>query len=222
MRFDRLGCASRLLRGRDRRDGGLRLGGPGRDVGRRRSSCSPQSLARDDQVALEATGPALAIARILRAPRRAGSWSPTRASCARSPRRRSRPTSSTRARCASCWRRACCPRCGRRMSGRARCAGACRAARSSCASARAPRTRSTRCWCATCKGRPPVTRRLRQGAVARWLAALELPADERETVDGCLRQIDFLDAEIALIEREIAEQALASAGDPAADDRPRA
>jgi hypothetical protein len=30
-----------------------------------------------------------------------------------------------------------------------------------------------------------------------WLAELELSADERETVDGCLRQIDFLNGEIA-------------------------
>jgi transposase len=41
-----------------------------------------------------------------------------------------------------------------------------------------------------------------------WLAALELPADERETVDGCVRQIDFLDGEIAILERAIAEHAL--------------
>ena len=43
-----------------------------------------------------------------------------------------------------------------------------------------------------------------------WLAALELPGDERETVDGCLRQIDFLDGEIAILERAIAEHALGS------------
>jgi transposase len=34
-----------------------------------------------------------------------------------------------------------------------------------------------------------------------------LPGDERETVDGCLRQIDFLDGEIAILERAIAEHA---------------
>jgi transposase len=43
-----------------------------------------------------------------------------------------------------------------------------------------------------------------------WLSALELPADERETVDGCLRQVDFLDAEVGAIERELARQALSS------------
>jgi transposase len=31
----------------------------------------------------------------------------------------------------------------------------------------------------------------------RWLEGLELPAEERETVDGALRQIDFLEQELA-------------------------
>jgi transposase len=44
----------------------------------------------------------------------------------------------------------------------------------------------------------------------RWLAAQELPADEHETVAACLRQIEFLDREIALLERALAEQVLAS------------
>jgi len=45
----------------------------------------------------------------------------------------------------------------------------------------------------------------------RWLAGQALPADEQETVAACLRQIEFLDAEIALVERALAEQVLASA-----------
>jgi transposase len=60
------------------------------------------------------------------------------------------------------------------------------------------------------KGRPPVTDAFGKRGRA-WLAELELPGDERQTVDGCLRQIDFLDAEIAILERAIAEHALASA-----------
>ncbi len=61
----------------------------------------------------------------------------------------------------------------------------------------------------TLKGRPPMSDAFgRAGRV--WLAELELPADERETVDGCLRQIDFLDAEIAILERGVAEHALHS------------
>jgi transposase len=43
----------------------------------------------------------------------------------------------------------------------------------------------------------------------RWLAGLELPVEERETIDGCLRQIEFLDTEIAEVERLIALDALA-------------
>jgi transposase len=59
------------------------------------------------------------------------------------------------------------------------------------------------------KGRPPMTDAFGKGGRA-WLAELELPSDERQTVDGCLRQIDFVDAEIAILERAIAKHALAS------------
>jgi transposase len=61
----------------------------------------------------------------------------------------------------------------------------------------------------TLKGRPPMSDAFGRGGHV-WLAELELPGDERETVDGCLRQIDFLDAEIAFLERGIAEHALGS------------
>ena len=56
--------------------------------------------------------------------------------------------------------------------------------------------------------RPPVTDTFGKGG-RRWLAGLELPVDERLTLDGCLRQVDFLDAEIAALDAEIAKQALA-------------
>ncbi len=42
----------------------------------------------------------------------------------------------------------------------------------------------------------------------RWLAGLELPLEERESVDAGLRHIDFLDAEVAAVEKLIAQQAL--------------
>jgi transposase len=42
----------------------------------------------------------------------------------------------------------------------------------------------------------------------QWLAGLELPVEERESVDAGIRQIEFLDAEIAAVERLIARQAL--------------
>jgi transposase len=57
------------------------------------------------------------------------------------------------------------------------------------------------------KGRPPMSDVFGKKG-RRWLAALELPADERETVEGCLREVDFLDAEVGLIERELARQAM--------------
>jgi len=44
----------------------------------------------------------------------------------------------------------------------------------------------------------------------QWLGELELPAWERETVDGCLRQIDFLDQEVAALEQALAKDALDS------------
>ena len=55
------------------------------------------------------------------------------------------------------------------------------------------------------KGRSPMTDAFGiEGR--RWLADLELPVDERLTVDGCLRQLDFLGDELARADRVIAEQ----------------
>jgi transposase len=42
----------------------------------------------------------------------------------------------------------------------------------------------------------------------RWLARLELPLEERESVDAGIRQVEFLDSEIAAVERLVAQQAL--------------
>jgi transposase len=58
-------------------------------------------------------------------------------------------------------------------------------------------------------GRPPVTDLFGRGG-REWLAERVLPLDEQITVDGCLRQIDFLSGEIAAIDRELAIQALRS------------
>lgn len=44
----------------------------------------------------------------------------------------------------------------------------------------------------------------------RWLAGIELPEEERVSVDGCLRQIDFLARELEEIDRVLAGRALAS------------
>jgi transposase len=58
-------------------------------------------------------------------------------------------------------------------------------------------------------GRPPVSDLF--GVKGRaWLRALELALEEAETVAACLRHVEFLDSEIAAVEREIARQALES------------
>jgi transposase len=44
----------------------------------------------------------------------------------------------------------------------------------------------------------------------RFLEGVELPDDERQTVDGCLRQTDFLDEEIAAVNRTLAKAAVGS------------
>jgi transposase len=57
------------------------------------------------------------------------------------------------------------------------------------------------------KGKPPCSDLF--GVKGReWLAAMELPLEERESVDAGIRQVEFLDAEIAAVERLIAQQAL--------------
>jgi hypothetical protein len=57
------------------------------------------------------------------------------------------------------------------------------------------------------QGRPPCSDLF--GVKGRaWLAGLELPLEERETVDAGIRHVEFLDSEIAAVERLIARQAL--------------
>lgn len=53
-----------------------------------------------------------------------------------------------------------------------------------------------------------------------WLRALELAVEECETVESTMRQIEFLDAEIAEVDRVIADQTLRSC-DATPADRPR-
>jgi transposase len=58
------------------------------------------------------------------------------------------------------------------------------------------------------QGRPPCSDLF--GVKGRqWLAGLELPVEERESVDASVRHIEFLDGEITAVERLIAQQALA-------------
>src|SRR5918995_4485433 len=57
------------------------------------------------------------------------------------------------------------------------------------------------------KGRPPVSD-LFGVKGRRWLRELELPVEESETVESALRHVEFLDQEIAAVERLIAGEAL--------------
>ncbi len=59
----------------------------------------------------------------------------------------------------------------------------------------------------TLKGRPPVSDLFGKRGRA-WLGAQDLPADECETVEASLRHIDFLDTELRLVDGGIAEQLL--------------
>ncbi len=47
-----------------------------------------------------------------------------------------------------------------------------------------------------------------------WLAAQELGEEESETVAGCLRQIDFLDEEVAAIDTKLAQWTVSSSREP--------
>ncbi|HME02138.1 MAG TPA: IS110 family transposase [Solirubrobacteraceae bacterium] len=58
-------------------------------------------------------------------------------------------------------------------------------------------------------GRPPVSD-LFGVKGRRWLAELQLASEERESVDSAMRQIEFLDSEISEVERLIASDALTS------------
>lgn len=60
------------------------------------------------------------------------------------------------------------------------------------------------------KARPPMTDPF--GVAGRgWLAEQTLPADERDTLNAALRQVDFLSEEITTIERDLAAFVLGSA-----------
>jgi transposase len=58
-------------------------------------------------------------------------------------------------------------------------------------------------------GRPPATD-LFGTRGRKWLAGLQLPVDERDTIDANLRQLDFLGGELAAIDRQLAQETLAS------------
>jgi transposase len=61
----------------------------------------------------------------------------------------------------------------------------------------------------TLQGRPPFSDVFGKGG-RQWLGALVLPVDERDTLEACLRQIDFIDSEIARLDEQIARHAVGS------------
>ena len=137
------GCASRLLRGRDRggRDGPL--GWQDRDERRRRLSCLRPVLLGPMSSPWRSRATRGRSRGSLSRTWRVWWWSVrmTRGSAGRG----RRPIGWMPARWPSCWPPVSWMRCGCPMSGRARCAGGWRGATSSCARARARRTRSTPC-----------------------------------------------------------------------------
>src|SRR6266511_3645056 len=59
----------------------------------------------------------------------------------------------------------------------------------------------------TLKRRPPASDLFGKRGRA-WLDDQDLPADERETVQSCLRHVEFLDGDLRLVDPTIAEQVL--------------
>jgi transposase len=167
-----------------------------------------QSLAPDDQVALEATGPALAIARILEPHVGRVVIANTRKLRAIAESKVKTDKVDAKTLCEllaagflpAVW----CPdeltrALRRRLQRRSKLVRSRTRAKNECHAVLARNL----------KGRPPMTDVFGK-AGRQWLTALELPSDERETVECCLREVDFLDSEVGLIERELARQALSS------------
>jgi transposase len=167
-----------------------------------------QSLAPDDQVALEATEPALHIARILEPHVGAVVIANTRKlrAIAESKVKTDKVDASTLCELLAAgflpavwapdeFTRAL----RRRLQRRAKLVRARTRAKNECHAVLARNL----------KGKPPMSDVFGKKG-RQWLAALELAADESETIGCCLREVDFLDSEIALIERELAVQALSS------------
>jgi transposase len=166
------------------------------------------SLAPDDEVVLEATGPAFAIARILR-----GHVARVVVANAQEVRaisharvKSDRFDAATLARLLSADLLAEVWVCDERI-------GALRrrlARRGALVRQRTRAKNEVHAVIARCLlGRPPVSDLF--GKAGRvWLAGHDLPEEEQETVEGCLRQVDFLDSEIASIDRKVAQFVLGS------------
>ena len=138
-------------------DGEVRSAGPGRDAARRRWSCSRRAWARDDRVALEVTGNAWEIARIIEPHvARVVVVRPSDTGIRQARAKTDRLDARTLAQAAGgrvSWTAVWMP--DERTPGDAPAAGAARAV--GARRARARRTRSTRCLIRRLKGRPPMS-----------------------------------------------------------------
>jgi transposase len=167
------------------------------------------SLAPDDEVVLEATGPAFAIARILRphVARVVVANAQEVRAISHARVKSDRFDAATLARLLSAdllpevW--VCDERIGALRRRLAR--------RGSLVRQRTRAKNEVHAVLARCLlGRPPASDLFGKAGRA-WLADHELAEEEQETVEGCLRQIDFLDSEIGRIEEKVAQFVLGSA-----------
>ena len=187
-------------------EGTAAVGGPDRRRGRRRWSCSRRAWPRSDRVALEVTGNAWEIARIIEPHvARVIVVSPSDTGIRQARAKTDRLDARTLAKLLAAgeldgvWmpdERTRVMR--RRLARRAQLVRG----------AHAREERDPRGADPPPEGPPAGHRPVRQSRAARWLADSQLPIEERETVDAGLRQIDFLDAEIAAVDRLIAADAL--------------
>ena len=167
-----------------------------------------RSLASDDQVALEATGPANAIARIVEPHVARVVVANTRRVRAIAEAKLKTDKVDARTLCElldagslpSVWQPDAPTRALRGLLGRRE-----RLVRSRARAKNALHAAPQR----NLKGRPPMTDIF--GRAGRdWLARLELPGHEHRIVESCLREVDFLSLEIAALESELAKLALNS------------
>ena len=215
VRADRVGCASRVLRGRD-------LRGRAWCVRRAGSRRRPEALravrrqpgARGSRWRWRRPATRRAIARLLRA-RTSRGWScRTRTRRARSPRRRVKTDTARRADAgAAAGRRASCRRCGSPMSTRRRAAAPARAARAAGAPAHAREERGARDPACATWWRAARRRDLFGVKGRAWLAEQELPADERrDRRRRCCASSTSSATSSRLIDAELARHALGCAG----------
>ena len=172
-------------------------------------SCSRRASRPDDRVALETTGNALSIARILE-PHVAGVLVADTRNVRAMTHAKVKNDRVDAQLIAKLLAAGMLPGRGSATSRPGSCAAGSRGARSWSAAAPGRATRFTRSLIRNLGGRAPASDMF--GKKGReWLQSLELPADERATIVSCLREADFLARELAQVDREIARYAIGCA-----------